>query len=321
MDLSAEIGRALADGGADLLPLDGVNGIDIGLDDSGALAVRVLVSHPEDPPAELPNFLGGLPVMVVYGSPYLEGGGVVPDAVRHDPVLGGYQLGRRETPGGLSANGTLGCVLHDSTTGQPVAISNAHVLCGTPGTPPYALGDVIQQPAPSTVPPSSQERMGELLRWAVPTDPAFYTVPVLSGLGGFYDAAVCSITNRGVKVGEVADLGTVTGFATAQLGEQVYKRGARTRVSAGRVAGISGVYAVYDDEGDLVWWTFGQLAIDVDTTDPAANPGGLWSNSGDSGSVVLNRNREIVGLHHAGDNTTGYACDFPSLAAVLGVTL
>jgi hypothetical protein len=320
MELSAEIVRALADGGGELLPLDGVNGIDLGLADSGEPAVRVLVSHPDDPPAGIPDVLGGLPVVVVYGSPYLEYT-VVPDALKHDPVLGGQQLGRRETPGGLSANGTLGCVLRDQATGRPVAISNAHVLCGTPGSPPYATGDVIQQPAPSTVPPSSLERMGELLRWEVPADPAFYTVPQLSGLGGFYDAAVCSITDRGATVGQVADLGAVTGFASARLGERVHKRGARTRVTAGRVSGISGVYAVYDDNGDLLWWTFGQIAIDVDTLYPGENPDGIWSASGDSGSVVVNGDGRIVGLHHAGDDSTGYACDFPSVAAALGVTL
>ncbi|WP_433472569.1 hypothetical protein ACQPZP_27265 [Spirillospora sp. CA-142024] len=184
MELSAEILRALADVGADLFPLNGVNGFDIGLDEAGVLAVRILVPHPDEPPAGLPS-LGDLPVIVVYGSPYLETTPVIPDAARHDPVLGCHQVGRHDTYGGLAGTGTLGCVLRDSGTGQPVAIGNAHVLGGTPGSLPYAVGDVIQQPAPSTLPPSSLER----------------------------------------------------------LGERVHERGARTLETAGRVSGISRVYA------------------------------------------------------------------------------
>ncbi|SNS14464.1 hypothetical protein [Actinomadura mexicana] len=223
MESSAEMLRVLADGGAGLSPLNEVNGLDIGLDEAGVLAVRILVSHPEEPLAGLPESLGGLPLIVVYGSPYLETTPVIPDAARHDPVLGGHQVGRHDTHGGLAGTGTLGCVLRDSGTGRPVAISNAHVLGGTPGPLPNAVGDVIQQPTPSSL-----ERLGELLRWEASVEPAFSIVPQLDGLGGAFDAAVCSITDRGAKVGEIEGLGTVAGFASVRLGERVHKRGART---------------------------------------------------------------------------------------------
>lgn len=103
---------------------------------------------------------GGLPVTAVYGSPYPESTAVIPDAARHDPVLGGHRVGRHDAHGGLAGTGTVGWVVRDSRTGKPIAIGNAHVLGGTPGSPPSAAGDVIQQPAPS-----SPERLGELLRW------------------------------------------------------------------------------------------------------------------------------------------------------------
>ncbi|GGU04757.1 hypothetical protein [Actinomadura citrea] len=94
MELSAGMLRALADGGADLFPLGGVKGLDIGLDEAGVLTVRILVSHSDEPPAGLPESPGGVP--------YLETTPVIPDADRHDPVLGGHQVGRHDTRGGLT---------------------------------------------------------------------------------------------------------------------------------------------------------------------------------------------------------------------------
>ncbi|MFF0518371.1 hypothetical protein ACFYTC_06710 [Actinomadura nitritigenes] len=70
--------------------------------------------------------------------------------------------------GGLADNGTVGWVVRDSGTGKPIAIGSAHGLGGTPGSPPYAAGGVIQQPAPR-----SPERLGELSRWEAPVDPTF----------------------------------------------------------------------------------------------------------------------------------------------------
>ena len=319
MDVPAGMEQAIIDNGGDILMVDGVNGMDIGLDGSGDFAIRILVSDVDEPPDGLPDNVDDFPAIVVYGAPYAEYV-VVPDGTHHDPVMGGHQIGRPTIVAGWAGTGTLGCVLRDATTNQPVAISNGHVMCGTPASPPYAAGDAINQPAPSTDPPYAMDRMGMLLRWAVPTDPAFYTVPSLSGLGGYFDAAVCSVTDRSVRVGEIEEVGTVTGFASALLGEQVYKRGSQTKRTVGTVAGVCGVYAVYQPDHSLLWWTFGQIAIRV-LPDEALNPDLIWTNSGDSGSVVVNGANKIVGLHHAGDNINGYANDFPSLASALGLAL
>ncbi|WP_433136904.1 hypothetical protein ACQPZ8_32890 [Actinomadura nitritigenes] len=71
--------------------------------------------------------------------------------------------------GGLAGTGTVGWVVRDGGTGRSVAIGSAHGLGGTPGSPPYAAGDVTPQPAPS-----SPEPLGELSRWEAPVDPTFY---------------------------------------------------------------------------------------------------------------------------------------------------
>lgn len=319
MDIPQEMADALAGLGPEVLPLDGVNGIDVGLGRFGEFVIRLLVSDPDDPPEGLPDGFAGFPVVLVAGTPRIETG--LPDAAKYAPVTGGIQLGRRQIVGGIAGTGTLGCVFRDRFTGDPVGISNAHVLLGDIPAAGFAVGDVIQQPAPATDPPPLSERLGTLLRWRFPDTPALFPSPGGGGVSGFWDAAVCSIDEgRGASIGEVTEIGTVTGIGTARLGETVRKRGHRTGLTFGTVSGIFGSYAVYDSNGSFLWWMLGQIAIDV-LADPNLNPGGLWSDSGDSGSVVVNEANEIIGLHHAGDATSGYATDFGPLAIALDIGL
>jgi len=319
MDVPQEMVDALSGLGAEVLPLDGVNGIDIGLDPDGELAIRLLVTDPDDPPEGLPDSYAGFSVILVAGTPVTEA--VTQDDAKYAPVIGGIQLGRQQIVGGLVNTGTLGCVFRDRFSGEPVAISNAHVLLGDIPSGGFAVGDVIGQPAPTTDPPPVSERLGTLLRWRFPDTPALFPSAGSGGVSGFWDAAVCSIDEgRGATVGEIADLGTVTGIGTARLGETVRKRGYRTLVTYGTVTGLFGNYAVYDSNSNFLWWMIGQIAIDV-IADPNLNPDGIWSNSGDSGSVVVNDANEIIGLHYAGDANSGYASDFGPLAVALDINL
>jgi hypothetical protein len=319
MDVPQEMVDVLSSLGAEVLPLDGVNGIDIGLDSFGEFAIRLLVSDPDNPPAGLPDSHAGFSVILVAGTPVTEA--VTPDGAKYAPVIGGVQLGLRRIIGGLATRGTLGCVFRDRSSGEPVAISNAHVLLGDIASGGYALGDVIQQPAPATDPPPISERIGTLLRWQFPNTSALFPSLGSGGMSGAWDGAVCSIDEgRGVSVGEIAEIGTVTGIGTARLGDTVRKRGYCTRLTFGKVSGLFGSYAVFDPNGNFLWWMLGQIAIDV-IPDPDLNPDGIWSNSGDSGSVVVNEANEIIGLHHAGDATSGYACDFGPLAVALDINL
>jgi hypothetical protein len=305
--------QALSDGSPEVLQIDGVNGIDIGLDESGELMIRVLVTDPANPPSGLPTDIGGYGVTIIAGEPMTEFA-VVPDQHKYDPVVGGSQLGPRTVVGGLAKVGTLGCVFADAQ-GAKVAVSNAHVLCGT-------AGDVVQQPAPSTDPPPVSERLGTVSRCEFPNLPTFLPLPGSAPVSGVWDAAVCLIdASRSANVGEIADLGMATGIGSPVLGEIVRKRGYRTRVTHGIVEGLFGSYMVRDSNGNPLWWMLGQVAI-VIIPDISLNPDGIWSDRGDSGSVVLNQANEIIALHWGGDNNgRGYASDFSTLSIALGLFL
>jgi hypothetical protein len=313
MDAPPEMVQALTEATPDVLALEGVNGLDIGLDESGEFTMRLLVSDPDDPPADLPDQIGGFPVILVAGEPFLEQV-VTPDVLPHNPLIGGIQLGSGNIVGGVVQAGTLGCVFRDLATGEPVAISNSHVLCG-------AVGDVVQQPAPATDPPPTAEKLGNLLRCETPNTPTFLPTPGNAPFSGFFDAAVCSIVDRPANIGEIAQIGQATGIGSPQLGDLVRKRGYRTLLTHGVVEGIFGRYVAYDPNGNPLWWMLGQVSIAM-IPDLGLNPDGIWSNSGDSGSVVVNQANEIVAQHWGGDNNgRGYATDFSTLAIALGISL
>lgn len=293
-----------------LLQIPGVNGVDIGLADGGGFTIRILVNDPNDPPADLPAAVGDFSYVLVAGQPTLEQA-AVPDTAKHDPVIGGVQIAPASIVGGVVHAGTLGCVFRNSGN-QPVGVSNAHVLCG-------AVGDVVQQPAPSTDPPPSSERLGTVLKCLVPDTPSFIPGGLVSGT---WDASLCVIDEgRASTIGEIADIGTATAISSPRLGDRVRKRGHRTGVSHGVVEGIFGAYVASDHNGTPLWWMLGQVSIAM-TPDLGLNPLGVWSMGGDSGSVVVNDNTEIVALHWGGDgNGRGYASDFSTLAIALGVSL
>jgi hypothetical protein len=82
--------------------------------------------------------------------------------------------------------------------------------------------------------------------------------------------------------------------------------------------------------------TFGQIKKSATIVGPIAYPGiglcwfrnaieirdpvgALFSNNGDSGSVILNRDGELVGLLFAGNGDVTYACPIRSVLSALGV--
>ncbi|GAB7029762.1 hypothetical protein AB0G35_22795 [Streptomyces sp. NPDC021749] len=314
MDVPPEMAQALADGNTEVLSIDGVNGTDVGLDSSDELAIRILVGDPENPPGGLPETFGGFPAIIVAGDPVMDS--FMPDTARHEPLRGGYQLGTAVVDGSIS-RGTLGCVFRDTETGEPVVLTAGHVVCGAPG-------DVIYQPAPSTDPPPDFDELGSVRRCLIPNTPAFFPTPGMTGVSGFFDAAVCSIVDgRTPKVGEIEGIGTATGITGPSVGDLVRKRGYKNGPTLGRVTGAVGTYRIRNSDETVRWWMMGQVSIEA-VPDPILNPDGVWGTSGDSGAVVVGKStNEIVAMHHASDRGTGtgYATDFSTLAIAINISL
>src|ERR1700682_1143116 len=108
-----ELVDALNAASPSLLQIQGVNGVDIGLNDAGGFTIRILVSDPNNPPQGLPNTVGDFPFILIAGQPTLEQA-TIPDAAKYDPVTGGIQLAPATIVGGNVRAGTLGCVFRDS---------------------------------------------------------------------------------------------------------------------------------------------------------------------------------------------------------------
>lgn len=284
-----------------ILPgFDVVTGIDIGFADEESrdpdnLAVRIFVSDSSAVPQELSDAIAfaGAPISIIQRT-FEPGGGV--DSSMHRPVVGGVSVGAaRFVASGDFPLGTLGAVGRTTTTdpSMVIGLSNHHVLAHDQNR---AFGDEIIQPEPTPFGRLPNDSIGTLLSWEFPEI-------VYSGVA---DAAICSV-NVPVQ-GEIAELGAVGGTGTPSIGMLVTKRGRTTGVTNGIVT---------TDDSDALLGTYylnyphlppvnnpvnglptirrqftGQVQVMIDFPQSI-----VWSDNGDSGSVVLDTNNNIVGLH------------------------
>lgn len=160
MDARPDMIAALDNNRDQILSIDGVQGVDIGFTEPGGtptgdLAIRVLVPDLSNPPAGIPETVGGFPVTIVQRNIQLE-----QDLGRYDPVQGGVSVGRGS---GLSAGGTLGAVVLDAASKELSGLSCSHVFC----IAPFAAGDDIQQPAPQ-IGANPANHLGTLVKCSQP---------------------------------------------------------------------------------------------------------------------------------------------------------
>lgn len=220
------------------------------------------------------------------------------DTTHYDPLKGGISIGPCRAIGGYVFAGTLGAVARDNATNDILLLSNFHVMCVDTG---WAVGDQMTQPSRVDTGHCPADVVGTLLR---------------AQLTAAVDAAVCTLSGRGYAC-EIVDIGTVTGTATATLGMAVRKRGRTTGLTYGTVDSISlSVNVDYDPSIGTRTLT-NQIGV---TPDLAHNP--KFGDHGDSGSVVVNNAREVVGLHFAGsDDGYGVANPIAAVLAALNISL
>ncbi|MCA1708778.1 MAG: S1 family peptidase, partial [Actinobacteria bacterium] len=295
------------------LNLPGVVGVDIGYKEvqgrpTGDLAIRVLVEQKRDVPGsqQIPAEVQGFPTDVIERKFELHVLGVSAldlepqvDAVTYDQLTGGISIGPCRLVNGQVFVGTLGAVVKDNESGEPLLLSNFHVLCVDKA---WSVGDALSQPG---VPDSGRcpaSVAGNLLR---------------ASLGDQVDCAVGQVT-RGTSCA-VAEIGPLKGQGAVALGDVVRKRG--------RTTGLT--YGVVDTVDLTVTMTYGGDIGDVTLTnqigikpDSTRNP--KFGDRGDSGSVLVNDRSEVVGLYAAGSTTDeGYGMANPigAVLAALNVSI
>lgn len=197
---------------------------------------------------------------------------------------------QRPVPAGVSCGhpaitaGTIGVRVRSASGRGFLLLSNNHVLADCNRA---AVGDLILQPGPEDggKPGRAAHAIGKLKNW-VPLD--------FSGGYNWVDAAVASTTAS--KLGPaICSLGKVTGVTSARANLAVQKHGRTTGLTMGVVEDIDAeVWVDYEDVGVALFTK--QIAI-VGADDE------LFSDGGDSGSLIVDLRKRACGLLFAGSDS------------------
>lgn len=198
--------------------------------------------------------------------------------------------------------GTLGCLVQRN--GQVYILSNNHVLANSNAG---QLGDAILQPGPHDG-GTSADQIGTLERF-IPvgfegsSSPGCSPLSFLIGLFGksaralvnepgnnTVDCAIAKPLSDDLVNPDILNIGIPTGVGIATLGTPVQKSGRTTGYTADQITQID-VTVTVDYGGPTATFKNQLLA-------------GAMSQGGDSGSAVLDMNKQVVSLLFAGSNTT-----------------
>lgn len=216
-----------------------------------------------------------------------------PRASRQDTLRGGVSISDEFH----NSYGTLGALVVDRASGDPMILSNWHVLVADWRA---RAGQSIYQPGRLDG-GSRADVVAALTRDAMSAN---------------LDAAVAKLTGNRQLINDQVGLGPVRGLAEAKPGMEVVKSGRRTGVTYGRVTGVEGIAMI--NYGSL-----DRIIRNVVTIDPREGDEEV-SGPGDSGSLWLEASTmQAVGLHFAGSNAPerGLALDIEAVLTALNVAL
>lgn len=281
---------------AELLKRPGVTGVEVGYKYVGGkrtdeIAIRVLVEEKKKdvPKAQkVPDAFEGVATDVIQRKYELypaqnrkkvEDAQLQLDAGRYRPLEGGMGMGPCRVVGGYVYVGTLGAIVKDNATGNPLCLSNFHVMCIDNG---WHVGDQMCQPGRVDGGTCPADVVGTLQR---------------AVLGATVDCAVSNLSTGIGYVCDVLEIGHVGGTATAVLNSPVRKRGRTTGLTYGFVDSISSSVNIDYGDGIGVKTLTNQIGVRPDTAHNA-----LFSDHGDSGSVIMDNNLKVVSLLFAGSS-------------------
>jgi hypothetical protein len=241
----------------------------------------------------------------------------------------------RPAPGGVSIGhinitaGTLGCLVKKS--GEIFILSNNHVLANSNDA---ELGDPILQPGPYDGGKNPGDLIANLSEFVPiqfseqpsPCPVAGGLASLLNGLAkafGSYtrlravsiraqdnlvDAAIARpLKNEDVRP-DILEIGTIDGLAEGELGMGIQKSGRTTGLTTGEILQVDVTVSVQYGEGRVAQFTDQLMA-------------GAMSQGGDSGSAVLDKNNNLVGLLFAGSDNSTIINRIENVFDALGLTL
>lgn len=291
----------------------GVTGMGVGYKYVGGrktneVAIRFFVARKGEVPAEqrVPSQVSGIETDVVERR-FLPKVLRVPisdykvraDEERYDPLLGGISIGPCRVFSGFVYVGTLGAITLNRKTCKSMLLTNYHVVCPENDC---TVGENMAQPSPADGGECPEDIVGQIA--------AGY-------IGGEVDCAVVRQTDGGY-VCRIVDIGPVTGTAVATLGMEVRKRGRTSGLTYGMVEEIDDTFDIDYGPGLGTIRLTSQIGIQADRTKSI-----VFGSPGDSGSVVVNRNNEVVGLYCCGseDDIFGGANPIQPVLGILKVDM
>ena len=211
------------------------------------------------------------------------------------------RLGRfRPAPGGVSIGhpnvtaGTLGAVIRIG--GSLYALSNNHVFAAgsTSLNPRAGIGDPIYQPG--VYDGGTESDTIGTLAWYHP----------FNEVGeNRVDAALMKPASESLLAEEILDIGAIAGTKAIREGDTVQKSGRTTAVTATEVIDVNATTQV--DYGVFTLTLTNQIITNY------------MANGGDSGSALLDMNRNLVGLLFAGSSYVTVHNHIANVLAAIGV--
>ncbi|EHQ90356.1 trypsin-like peptidase domain-containing protein [Desulfosporosinus youngiae] len=194
---------------------------------------------------------------------------------RMRPAAPGVSIGHY-----LTTAGTFGAVVYDRKSGQPLILSNNHVLANSSnGRDRRAkIGDLILQPGAIDGGSTSADGIARLKKYV-----ALNEYPTRNHV----DCALAQPLNNELIIPEILEIGLVRGTETAKIGMNVKKTGRTTGLTTGRIRAVNVELNVGYGRGRTL-----NFQNQILTTNMSAG--------GDSGSLVLEENNRAVGLLFAG---------------------
>lgn len=293
-----------------------VNGMDVGYKYvngkmTDRLAIRVFVDKKEDVPAAdlIPITIEGIPTDVIVRGKVvlqvlevLQGEETAVRGVKHDPLVGGAGISRVKTDNGSTVIGTLGAIVQKKD-GAPHALSNFHIMCVNTDWKP---GDAIAHPP--VISNDTVNIIGEVKEACLKSK--------YGPAGNELDAAICDIRGKEPS-SEILNIGKVTEIADWVKDSAVRKQGFATNLTYGIIDGVDNSVPV-DCGPEFGEITFRRQIQIV----PDRRKNRIFSDNGDSGSVVVDEQNRMVGLLFAGstDHSYSYANTITDVAKALDVT-
>ncbi|MCP4428565.1 MAG: hypothetical protein GY803_29115 [Chloroflexi bacterium] len=297
----------------------GVTGVDVGYkikdgEKTDELAVRVYVAQKKGvrsvPKEErIPRKVNDAPTDVIERTFELHPARMalaemtpMVDTGRYSPLKGGISIGPCRAVGGFIYVGTLGCMVTDNETDDPMMLTNFHVACVDEN---WSVGDTMAQPSRVDGGVCPADIVGQLQRAQV---------------NAAVDAAVIRYDDESRRdhICEIEEIEAVNGAEEAVVGMAVRKRGRTTGLTYGVVDSVSLTVPIDYGHGIGVVTLRNQIGIEVDLAQSS-----MFGTNGDSGSVVVDDNNNVVGLYFAGssDGTYGVANHIEAVLDAMNVSI